>query len=174
MECAKMQIDWEAYVDGEMEREQADRLARHLEACAGCRAELAAARSVVDALDTWPVVSESARLTDSIMARVKSPPALPPFRIRWRDLGFGLVSAGAGFILLVVWGYMVTSGMGRLYGSKLSLIIEGWRLDLLLLSQQLARSGFLIWGALLTGGALAALLMIALNLALMRRRTSLV
>ena len=90
MHCLDAQPDLGAYVDGELSPERATFLEQHLAGCDECRAELARLRAVVDAMETWPLVPEPARLRARVMAQVRPRPTLPRFRVHWSDLAISL------------------------------------------------------------------------------------
>ena len=63
MRCFDVQMELEAYVDGELSPERTALLERHIAGCESCQAELDRLQAVVAALETWPLVSEPASLT---------------------------------------------------------------------------------------------------------------
>ena len=78
MRCFDVQVELEAYVDGELSREQTTLLEQHLAGCGSCRAEQARLQAVVVALESWPLVAEPAELTARVMARVRPRPGVSP------------------------------------------------------------------------------------------------
>jgi len=170
MHCFDVQLELEAYVDGELEPEQVALLERHLAHCSDCRAELARLQTVVEALETWPLVIEPARLTNRIMARVSSrsgasavaAPTWPRFRLRWSDLAISLAGGGLVFAAALAWLRLSTTGTAQLQFRQMALRLEMLRLKAQLMMQHLARIDDVTWGLMLVGGALAAVLAVAM------------
>ena len=81
MECLTVQTALEAYVDGDLDPEEARSLELHLADCASCQKALTRLQAVEEALVTWPLVVEPASLTDEIMVRVRTRAPMPPFRL---------------------------------------------------------------------------------------------
>ena len=169
MHCFDVQMELEAYADGELEPEQAALLELHLASCGDCRAELTCLQTVVEALETWPRVIEPARLTNNIMAQVSSrsgvsaiePPTLPRFRLRWSDLAISLAGGGLVFAAAFVWLRLSTTRMAHLQYRQMALRLEMLRLEVELMMQRLARIDDVTWGLVFVGVALAAVLAVA-------------
>ena len=187
MRCFDVQVELEAYVDGELSSERTALLERHFAGCEGCRAELARLQAVVAALETWPLATEPAELTGRIMARVRPRPevgaayaeprqrveplALPGFRIHWSDLAISLAGASLVFAAALLWRCLTSTDLAYLYRIQMSLRLEMLRLEvMLLLTQCLARTSAAIWGLTLVGVALVtALALVMWDLAVWRR-----
>jgi anti-sigma factor RsiW len=148
MRCLDVQMELQAYADGELSPEQAALLEQHLTGCDGCRAELARLQAVVAALETWPLVAEPVQLTAHVMARVRPRPALPAFRLRWSDFAISLAGAGLAFAAVLAWHYLASTSLAHLYHAQMVLRLEMLRLEVLLLIQRLARTGTVTWGLL--------------------------
>jgi predicted anti-sigma-YlaC factor YlaD len=161
MRCFDVQMELEAYVDGELSSERTALLKRHLAGCEVCRAELARLQAVVAALETWPSVAEPAQLTARVMAEVRQRPALPGFRIHWSDLAISLAGAGLVFAATLLWRYLARTDLTCLYCTRMYLRLEMLRLEVLLLTQRLARTGTVTWGLMLIGVALVTALTLA-------------
>lgn len=195
MRCFDVQVELEAYVDGELSRERTALLEQHLAGCEGCRAELARLQAVVVALGSWPLVAEPAQLTARIMAQVRprpgvSPsarlpstmlgtgrtgaggsPVLPGFRIHWSDLAISLAGASLVFAATLLWRYLTSTDLAYLYRIQMYLRLEMLRLEVMLLLRQcLARTSTATWGLTLVGVALVtALALVMWDLAVWRR-----
>lgn len=161
MRCFDVQVELEAYVDGELSPERLALLERHLTGCEGCQAELAYLQEVVAALETWPLVAEPAQLTARVMARVRPRPVLPGFRIRWSDLAISLTGAGLTFAAALLWRYLARTSQVSLYCTQMYLRLETLRLEVLFLTQCLARTGATTWGLMLVGIVLVTALTFA-------------
>jgi len=148
MRCLDVQMELQAYADGELSPERAALLEQHLTGCDGCRAELARLQAVVAALETWPLVAEPDQLTAHVMARVRPRPALPAFRLRWSDFAISLAGAGLAFTAVLAWHYLASTSLAHLYHAQMVLRLEMLRLEVLLLIQRLARTGTVTWGLL--------------------------
>ena len=185
MRCFDVQMELEAYVDGELGPERVALLERHLAGCEGCRAELARLRAVVGALKSWPLVAEPAQLTARVMAQVRplpgvgaayaeprrrvEPQALPSFRIRWSDFAISLAGAGLIFVAALLWRYLTPTGLTYLHRIQMYLRLEMLRLELLT-TQCLGRTGAATWGLTLVGVVLVtALALVMWDLAVWRR-----
>jgi hypothetical protein len=195
MRCFDVQVELEAYVDGELSREQTALLEQHLAVCEGCRAKLARLQAVVAALESWPLVAEPAELTARVMAQVRprpgvSPsaplpstmlgtgrkgaggsPVLPGFRIHWSDLAISLAGASLVFAATLLWRYLTSTDLAYLYRTQMYLRLEMLRLEMMLLLRQcLARTSATTWGLTLVGVALVtALALVMWDLAVWRR-----
>lgn len=195
MRCFDVQVELEAYVDGELSPERTALLEQHLAGCEGCRAELARLQAVVVALGSWPLVAEPAQLTARIMAQVRprpgvSPsarlpstmlgtgrtgaggsPVLPGFRIHWSDLAISLAGASLVFAATLLWRYLTSTDLAYLYRIQMYLRLEMLRLEVMLLLRQcLARTSTATWGLTLVGVALVtALALVMWDLAVWRR-----
>jgi hypothetical protein len=195
MRCFDVQVELEAYVDGELSQERTALLEQHLAGCEGCRAELARLQAVVAALESWPLVAEPAELTARVMARVRtrpgvSPsaslpstmlgtgrtgvgdsPVLPGFRIHWSDLAISLAGASLVFAVTLLWRYLTSTDLAYLYRAQMSLRLEMLRLEVMLLLRQcLARTSVATWELTLVGVALVtALALVMWDLAVWRR-----
>lgn len=161
MRCFDVQVELQAYVDGESSPERAALLERHLADCDGCRAELARLQVVVAALETWPLVAEPAQLTARVMARVRPRPALPAFRLRWSDFAISLAGAGLVFGAMLAWRHLASTSLAHLYHAQMVLRLEMLWLEVLLLMPRLVRAGAVTWGLALVGGALVTALALA-------------
>jgi anti-sigma factor RsiW len=168
MQCFDVQMELEAYTDGELEPEQAARLELHLAGCHDCRAELARLQTVVEALETWPLVIEPARLTKNIMAQMSSRalvntelPPLPRFRLCWSDLAISLTGGGLVFAIAFVWLRLSATGTAHLQYRQMALRLEMLRLEVQLMVQRLTRIDDVTWGLVFVGVALAAVLVVA-------------
>jgi anti-sigma factor RsiW len=169
MRCFDVQVELQAYVDGELSPERAALLERHLADCDGCRAELARMQVVVTALETWPLVTEPAQLTARVMARVRPrPAALPAFRLRWSDFAISLAGAGLAFGAMLAWRHLASTSLAHLYHAQMVLRLEMLQLKVLLLMPRLVRAGAVTWGLVLVG----CVLVTALALAVWERGTS--
>jgi len=186
MRCLDVQMELQAYADGELSPERAALLEQHLTGCDGCRAELARLQAVVAALETWPLVAEPVQLTAHVMARVRprpvvspsaalrtggarpeprrriEPPALPAFRLRWSDFAISLAGAGLAFAAVLAWRYLAPAGLAYLHHTQIVLRLEMLRLEVLLLIQRWVRAGAVAWGLLLGGVALTTVLALAI------------
>lgn len=187
MRCFDVQVELEAYVDGELSPERTALLEQHLAGCEGCRAELARLQAVVAALESWPLVAEPAQLTARVIAQVRqrpgvSPsatlragaggsPVLPGFRIHWSDLAISLAGASLVFAAALLWRYLTSTDLAYLYRTQMYLRLEMLRLEVMLLLRQcLARTSAATWGLTLVGVALVtALALVMWDLALWRR-----
>nr|MBC8249528.1 zf-HC2 domain-containing protein [Anaerolineales bacterium] len=69
MRCLDVQLELEAYVDGELSPQRTALLERHLAGCDDCRAELACLQAAVAALETRPLGGGPALLTARVRAR---------------------------------------------------------------------------------------------------------
>jgi predicted anti-sigma-YlaC factor YlaD len=145
MECLDVKAELQAYVDGELSAERVTHLERHLDLCEDCREELTNLEVVVEALETWPLTTESSHLAEAIMTRVRSRPVLPRFRLHFSDLVISLV--GSGLILALILGLhsLSQSRSLRLLSLRLPMQVEMWRLELQLQIQQLAGAGTVTW-----------------------------
>ncbi|MDY6878043.1 MAG: zf-HC2 domain-containing protein [Chloroflexota bacterium] len=185
MRCLDVQMQLQAYVDGELSPKRVTLLEQHLAGCDGCRAELARLQAVVVALETWPLVDEPDQLTARVMARVRprpvmspsaalrtgvarteshrgiEPSALPAFRLRWSDLAISLAGAGLTFAIMLAWRYLASTSLARLYRAQVVLRLGMLRLEMLLLIQRLTMSGAVTWGLVLAGVTLVTLLAFA-------------
>ncbi len=161
MHCFDVQIELEAYADGELNPEQTAPLELHLASCDDCQAELARLQTVVEALESWPLVVEPARLTNRIMAQVSSRPITPRFRLRWSDLAISLAGGGLIFAAALVWLRLSTTSTANLQYRRIALRLEMLRLEAQLLMQRLAMIDDVTWGLMLFGVALAAVLAVA-------------
>ena len=178
MRCLDVQLELEAYVDGELSPEQAALLEQHVADCDGCRAELARLQAVTAALETWPLVAEPAQLTVRVMGpvrahaagrahpAVRAHPAGPRLRFYWRDLAVSL--AGAGRVAAIALGgdHLAPAGLAYLHHAQVILRLEMLRLEASLLAQRLVRTGAVTWGLLSLAGLT---LIVALALALWDR-----
>jgi hypothetical protein len=187
MRCFDVQVELEAYVDGELSQERAALLERHLAGCEGCRAELARLQAVVAALETWPLVAEPAQLTARVMAQVRQrpgvsaacvephrrvePSVLPGFRIHWSDLAISLAGASLVFAVALLWRYLASTNLAYLYCTQVYLRLEMLRLEvMLLLTQCLARTNTATWGLMLVGVTfVTALSLVAWDLTVWKR-----
>ena len=163
MRCFDVQVELEAYVDGELSPKRAALLEGHLAGCEDCRAELARLQAVVAALETWPLVAEPAQLTARVMVQVRQRPALPGFRIYWSDLAVSLAGASLVFAAALLWRYLFSTDLAYLYRTQMYLRLEMLRLEMaLLLKQCLVRTSAVTWGLVLVGGALVTALTLAM------------
>jgi anti-sigma factor RsiW len=168
MHCFDVQLELEAYADGELGPERAALLELHLASCDDCRAELARLQTVVEALESWPLVVEPAQLTNRIMAQVSSrsvvsaiePPTLPRFRLRWSDLAISLAGGGLVFVATLIWLRLSTTSTAHLQYRQIVLRLEMLGLKAQLMIQHLARIDDVTWGLVLVGVALAAVLVV--------------
>lgn len=172
MHCLDVQVELQAYVDKDLSQEQAVLVERHLAGCDSCRAELAHLRTVVTALETWPLAVEPADLTARVMARVRSRPALPTFRLHWSDFAISLTGAGLVFVILLAWRYMSPAAVNYWNHAQIGLRLEVLWLETLLVLRRLGSTGSIVWGILLGGTTLAITLAIAVwNLTAWERET---
>lgn len=173
MRCLDVQLELEAYVDGELSPEQAALLEQHVANCAGCRMALARLRAVTAALETWPLAAEPAQLTARVMGRVRAHPAAqahpaaPRFRIYWSDLAISLVGAGLVAAIALAGYHLAPAGLAYLHHMQVILRIEMLRLEASLLVQRLITTGTVTWGLLSLAGVT---LIVALALALWDRQ----
>ena len=179
MRCLDVQLELEAYVDGELSPEQAALLEQHVADCAGCRAQLARLQAVTAALETWPLVAEPAQLTARVMGQVRAHsavrvhpavrahPAVPRFRIYWSDLAISLAGAGLAAAIVLAAYYLAPAGLAYLHHTQVILRLEMLRLEASLLVQRLVRTGAVTWGLLSLAGLT---LIVALALALWDRQ----
>jgi len=173
MRCLDVQLELEAYVDGELSPEQAALLEQHVADCDGCRAQLARLQAVTAALETWPLVAEPAQLTARVMGRVRvhpavrAHPAVPRFRIYWSDLAISLAGAGLAAAIVLAAYYLAPAGLAYLHHAQVILRLEMLRLEASLLIQRLVRTGAVTWGLLSLAGLT---LIVALALALWDRQ----
>ena len=124
MRCLDVQMELQAYADGELSPERAALLEQHLTGCDGCRAELARLQVVVAALETWPLVAEPVQLTAHVMARVRPRPALPAFRLRWSDFAISLAGAGLALAAVLAWHYLASTSLSHLYHAQMVLQLK--------------------------------------------------
>jgi len=172
MHCLDAQPDLGAYVDGELSPERATFLEQHLAGCDECRAELARLRAVVDAMETWPLVPEPARLRARVMAQVQPRPVLPRFRIHWSDLAISLAGAGVVFAFTLLWRYLFSMHQIYLFRPQVYLRLELLRLKATLWMQRLANTGAVAWGLACASVALVAISSVAIwHLTLWEPRT---
>ena len=171
MRCLDVQLELEAYVDGELSPQRTALLERHLAGCDDCRAELACLQAVVTALETWPLVVEPDQLTARVMARVRPRPALPAFRLHWSDLAISLAGAGLAFAAMFLWRYLASTDLVYLYRPQMYLRLEMLRLEALLLVQRLVGTGAVTWGLLSLSLAGVTLIIIVLALVVWERET---
>jgi anti-sigma factor RsiW len=162
MHCLDVQPDLEAYVDGELGPERVALLEQHLAGCDACRAELARLQAVVDAMETWPLVAEPARLTARVMAQVRPRPTPPRFRVHWGDLAISLAGAGLAFTFMLLWRYLFSTRQIYLFRPQVYLRLEMLRLEAVLWMQRLANTGAVAWELVLAGVALAAVASVAI------------
>jgi anti-sigma factor RsiW len=162
MRCLDVQLEMEAYVDGELSPEQATLLEQHVADCDGCRAELARLQAATAALETWPLVAEPAQLTARVMGQVRAHPAAPRFRIYWSDLAISLAGAGLAAAIALAGYHLAPAGLAYLHHTQVVLRIEMLRLEASLLVQHLTTTGAVTWGLLSLAGVT---LIIALALA---------
>ena len=179
MRCLDVQLELEAYVDGELSPEQAALLEQHVADCAGCRAQLARLQAVTAALETWPLVAEPAQLTARVMGQVRAHsavrvhpavrahPAVPRFRIYWSDLAISLAGAGLAAAIALAGYHLAPAGLAYLHHTQVILRLEMLRLEASLLVQRLVRTGAVTWGLLSLAGLT---LIVALALALWDRQ----
>lgn len=147
MRCLDVEMELQAYVDGELSPERAVVLEQHLTACDACRAKVARLRAVVVALKTWPLVAEPARLTARVMAQVRLRPALPRFRLGWSDFVISLGGAGLAFAAMLVWRHLAPTSLAYLpHYTQIVLQLEILRLEALLQIQRLVETGAIAWG----------------------------
>jgi anti-sigma factor RsiW len=170
MRCLDVQLEMEAYVDGELSPEQATLLEQHVADCDGCRAELARLQAATAALETWPLVAEPAQLTARVMGRVRAHsavrahpavrahsavrahPAVPRFRIYWSDLAISLAGAGLAAAVVLAAYYLAPAGLAYLHHTQVTLRLEMLRLEASLLVQHLITTGAVTWGLLSLAG----------------------
>ena len=171
MRCFNVQMELEAYVDGELSPERTALLERHLAGCNDCRAELVHLQAVVAALEAWPIVVEPTQLTTRVMAQVRPRPSLPRFRIHWSDLAISLAGASLVFAATLLWRYLTSTDLAYLYRTEMYLRLEMLRLEvMLLLTRCLARTSAAAWGLMLVGVALVtALALVMWDLAVWKR-----
>jgi hypothetical protein len=111
-----------AYLDGELSPDEAARVAKHLDQCAGC-AELAAElRGISSRLVAWSVEPAPQRLSDAVLAELKeggsrkasSQPQWKAPRIpAWKNLlrtRWAWVGAGVAFVILCIVGVAMQFG----------------------------------------------------------------
>ena len=161
MHCLDVQVELQTYVDGDLSPERAVLLERHLASCDSCHAKLTSLQAVVTALETWPLVVEPADLTAQVMARVRSRPALPAFRLRWSDFAISLAGAGLVFVAVLAWRYLAPAALDYPLYPQIVLWLEMLRLEALLTIQRMARAGTATWGLLLGSVMLMTILVIA-------------
>lgn len=161
MHCFDAQRELEACADGEQSPERAALLERHLAGCGACQAELARLQAVVEAIETWPLVIEPARLTNRIMAHVRPRPARPRFRLRWSDLALSLAGGGLAFAAVLIWRRLISTDLAHLRYTQIALQLELLRLEAMLMIQRWARAGGVTLGLALVVAALVAALAVA-------------
>jgi anti-sigma factor RsiW len=161
MRCLDVQMALEAYADGELGPEQAALLEQHLAGCDSCRAELARAQAVVAALETWPLVAEPANLAARVMAQARLSSALPRFQLRWSDLAISLAGAGLAFAAARVWQRLTLTDMLPMRYPEVYLWLQRLRLEVLLLTRDLALAGDTLHWILLSLAGLAIVVMLA-------------
>ena len=161
MHCSRMS-DLQDYVDGELSPERAALLEQHLATCGDCRLVLANLQTVVEALETWPLVVEPAGLSTRVMARVQPRPAAPSFRLFWSDVAIGLAGSGAAAVLLAAGFGASLPGMDLLIlDPKFQLHLDLLRLRGMLLAQRLSMASPAVWVLPLSALALLITLCIA-------------
>jgi predicted anti-sigma-YlaC factor YlaD len=170
MRCRDVQAELEAYVEGELSLERSALLEGHLASCRACQAEVARLQAVAAAVETWPLVMEPAQFTAQVMARVRSRPAHPRFRIRWSDLVVSVAGAGLAAAAILLWRYLASAGPAYLHPTQTYLRLELLQLDVLLLIQHLVRTNLVTWGLLLGGiASLTALTFVVWDLLVGKR-----
>lgn len=111
MDCSSAQPELSAYVDGELGRDQAEEVRRHLAECDACRATHAAFTAIDGALRELPVQVASPDFERRFRARIEQPRALDAagglarLRAWWtlpRMIPLGLVGAAAA-LALALW-----------------------------------------------------------------------
>jgi len=162
MHCFDVQAELDAYVDRELTPERAAFLEQHLAGCDECWAELARLQAVVDAMETWPLVAEPARLTARVMAQVRPRPTPPRFRVHWSDLAISLAGAGLACAGMLLWRYLASTEWAYLYRTQTTLWLEMLRLEATLWMQRLANTGAMTWGLACASVALVAVSSVAI------------
>jgi anti-sigma factor RsiW len=82
MNCKQMESCAIEYLDGKLERKQAEAVARHLADCAVCAERMHAFSDVSSQLDAWEPVQPSALFNARLQQRILAEPARPA---GWRD-----------------------------------------------------------------------------------------
>ena len=97
MNCSQVRSLLEEYFEGSLPTAQSEAVAKHLESCAHCQAELVQIERLVTALEAVPAAAPSDELLGRITTQVATLP-LPGTR-RWQWLGrwrWAAAAAGAG------------------------------------------------------------------------------
>ena len=108
--CARVQVLIEPYLDGDLTAARAARFESHLSACSGCHDELAAARTIRDALRALPHYACPETVTARVLQSAASQPRGAWSRLReaWREVMGGSVwrpamaATGVAAVLLLV------------------------------------------------------------------------
>jgi anti-sigma factor RsiW len=109
MNCRQMESRAIDYLDGKLERKQAEAAARHLAGCPACAERLRAFSDVSSLLDTWEPVQPSASFNARLQRRILAEPSAAGWRDRlalWLPVNsFGrpaLAGALLGLVLFAV------------------------------------------------------------------------
>ncbi len=124
MTCVDVRDNLSAYLDGELEREQAAAVESHLAGCEGCRAELESLRRVTETLHALPHRAAPAEIEREVVGQIErdallTRPALP--RRRRFALPIFAGAALAAALLVAVGLYIRYSGVQREVGPVVSM-----------------------------------------------------
>ena len=100
--CHDIELELAAYARGELDPAQRERVASHLDGCAGCRAELAREMTLRETLGGLPTATPPADFDDRILAAIPAAGAdSHPRWMRYRLAG-GLTIAAASVALALI------------------------------------------------------------------------
>ncbi len=96
MKCAEFTHKFEEYVSGELPSAEQAEVATHLDACAGCRAQVNALRSAEEALRALAHAERAPEMLDDLRARLATRP-----RRTWRWAWAGAAALAAAAVLIL-------------------------------------------------------------------------
>lgn len=99
MNCIETRKQLDAWVDGEMSTETADRITRHLKGCPACRLEAERLERIVAALDELPPKAAPAGLSCKTLRAFRAGMEKPGMADWWRELTLSMRSAICGVTL---------------------------------------------------------------------------
>jgi anti-sigma factor RsiW len=103
MECRGVQFRLDSYLAGTIHPILREEIRAHLEACPGCREELASLMELNERLDSQPSPQLPQDFTGMVMARVLAQPLPTKERSHpssWRQWGLSLIAAGLVLLFL--------------------------------------------------------------------------
>jgi anti-sigma factor RsiW len=99
MDCQEIRNRLDAWVDGELSAQAAERIAYHLNVCPTCRHSAEELRQMVAALDPLPPMTASATLSRRTLRSFRAGIERPGMVEWWRDLSLAMRSAVCGAAL---------------------------------------------------------------------------